>query len=339
MSETEINNREQSFIYFKEGPKLKQVLDHPVPRTNMITSIPEGVPFNRGYENKITEAEGINQISNYINEVKTISQKNSNKNSQETLQLATSFGENLVFLGEHELQEASYGLARHIIETAQQGKTVYLYPYQDRSPQYITLRILEEIDSQTEQFPEIRGRIKLETDTSAIARRCAIDPDHSKVLIPDDFILSGTKLKGAMGQVNSELLKKELDPKKIIEGVVIASPIRDNENLKSLTEYGNIISYYGIPEVKNPSGGWMFDSGVAMTGSWCSVDYGFQTTIKRLHDYLSKQNDNLPTPKLYNIQRPYEKDEKRTTEYKDLDLQRMWEKVKRKYALYPGIHP
>jgi hypothetical protein len=325
----------EKFVYIKEGPKLREILDHPIPRNNELTSIKYDETSRKRIETTFTEKEGIANLKNYIEKVNTFAIQSPDQESQNISQLAKSFEENIVFLGEHELQEAVHGIAQHIIDIAQKGKTVYLYPYQDRSPQYITLRILEEIDSNTEEFPEIRNRIKLERNASKIAKECVLNPNDSKIVVPDDFALSGTKIRGGMGRIYHELIEKGIEPDGMIEATLVATPIRNGVNLEGLTKYGTVFSYYGIPEVKNPNGGWMFDSGVALTGSWCSADYGFQTTIGRLQSYTNSYQENLPYPYLFNIKRPYEKREDHQNQYADLELQKRWEKIERKYSLTP----
>jgi len=159
------------------------------------------------------------------------------------------------------------------------------------------------------------------------------------VAVCDDFVLSGTRMRGFAGRIFDELLKNGVDPtraQEIVEANVVAISgvfigrtislgIEDTCTKRPL----RIFSYYFSPEYRDSVGRWVFFPGVSLTGSHSSVDYGFEEAIRELMErfpYL-----DCPPP-LCELKRPYET-ENRGRRYRDPSLQSLWENLSTSYSL------
>ena len=69
-----------------------------------------------------------------------------------------------------------------------------------------------------------------------------------------------------------------------------------------------------------------------MTGSHSSTDYGFEMELETMQKYMRERGVDKDIPLLSNIKRPYELVDSSSTNYKDKELQKRWEKILEKYG-------
>lgn len=338
----EINKviKQETTCFETSGPKLLEVAAGAKTRKNIVKSREIESFFGQKEDRVFTEGEGIDNLINFIDTaIKTAKTNNDPKKAKE-IQL---FKENMVFVGEHELKKATQGIASHLIDEAQTGKDLILFPGRLRSERYISLRIMEEIDYLTEENPELRERFKISANPYEIADEIKDKLGNCKVIVPDDFVLSGTRIKGFAGTIINPLMEVGFDSDKaldIVEAAVVAMPYRPKEpgvvygSYKSVPrKYLNVFSFYSVPEYRGEDGKWVVYPGVSVSGSHSSTDYGFEEKLEDLQEYMNSKNVSCELPLLANITRPYELEEGSGLKYKDKALQNRWDKIQEKYGL------
>ena len=113
---------------------------------------------------------------------------------------------------------------------------------------------------------------------------------------------------------------------------------KNKERLKIGRERGNerdlrVFSYYGIPEYTNSEGKQVVFTGVSLTGSHSSTDYGFETELENFQRYLKENGVDRDLPLLHGVVRPYDMADGSLSRYKDEELQERWESVQKKYGI------
>lgn len=319
------------FNSVKEGPYFHELLESKS-RTNRIElDSGEGV----------TETEALQHLDHFISETIYLANKVGNSQIKE---MAVAFKENLVYVGEQEFKEATQFFANHILEKINQGKEVYLYTFFKRSERYVGLRILEELQ-QKNSSENIHEKVHVSGSYKSIAKAITEkDPESACVMVPDDFVISGTRISNATN-ILQELFDRGVEPEKahaMIEAIVIAAP--ENKKVPSSIRYErngekveeefslNMLSYYTAPEYQYPGSrpGSML-SEVSMTGSHCDTDYGYEELIDQMIEFHKKQGNEIDTSKLpINITRPYAIQQ---GEYIDPELRKRWEKIEKIYGL------
>lgn len=338
----EIPEYDTKFTYEAPGPKFVDLLHDKKPRNNRLSSTfkPDqsgSMPATRGF----TEREGLKNLDSYFKHVETELQKVNGADVEEMKTMLTAFRDNLVFIGEPELETALGGMAQHVIDYARGGKFVYLLPYGDRSEKYITLRLLEQIDATLEKEPELSQRIKLPNSRDEISSDWNDQMmEHGnadiKVVLPDDFIISGSTHKGVMRGICKHFTDRRIgNPEEFLETLIVASPIRQGDTLKSSLQHGSLTSYYGISEILTTEGKFAVNTGIVITGSHASADYSFDAVVDNFQEFLKKKSLQVPeTPFLYKVNRIYDNKGFGSSEYINPELQQRWNKMERKYGIY-----
>ncbi len=327
---------ETKFTFVEPGPKFIDLLTDNKDRNNQLSSTFKNdetgwKPVTRIF----TEREGLANLDLYL--ANTKKQLNSLTTTEADLLGKTieTFKENLIFVGENELQTAISGMASHVTELARLDNLVYLYPYGPRSEKYITMRILEQVDVLLENNPDLKAKIKFSGDEEKIFRNWGDGITNLKVLIPDDFWISGTTMMAKMARINKFFRSKGIEsPESFIEALLVASPRRNADQLHRSLNDGSIFAYYGIP-VFEPRDGISLRTGLSVTGSHASTDYAFEDEIEYIQKFLKGNRLLFPEPPLlYKIDRPYEmKDWGNPREYVNQELQKRWEKMEQKFGL------
>lgn len=352
--EIEISSPQERTIV-KTGPNLGEAMSDLRQRENILKSCqgsklgeasdlwqknyvfkPRQVDF-RAKEESFSEAEGLKDLADFIETVVKTAQESGDS---EIKSQAEAFRDNLVFVGEKELREATQGIAQHLLERCREGKQVIVFPANTRSERYIALRILEEVDASTDETPDLRQRIRITQNPYRAARQCKENPGSCLIVVPDDFIVTGTRIQAFASTAYSALLKEGFTPdeaSQVVEANVVASPDQPQGNKLSMGIGNNgrslrVFSFYGVPEYRDSKGIWFVFSGVSMTGSHSSTDYGFEQELKKFHAYLSKKGAQRNMPLLANLVRPYQTKDT-TSQYQDPELQTRWEKTEEKYGL------
>lgn len=325
--------------YVQLGPNLlhaHQTLDQ---RNNEIRSFPKVEGWRRTDEERVfTEREGIDDLIEFIDLTINTAREHGDKEIEEA---ATLFGQNLVYVGETELQIATQGIAQHLVDEARKGKEIIVFPVLQRSEKYISLRVLEEIDYLTEENHELRERINLTSSYKAMVKKAKESGNNCLISVPDDFVVSGSRIQGFASRVYISLVEAGYPPSQaasMIEADVVAAPLRSNGKVYEVSHDENrerlqIFSYYGVPEFRNKEGERVVDTGASATGSHSSTDYGYETTLEKFHKYLKSKSVDREIPLLYHITRIYEQSEESQRKFKNPELQRRWGRIEKKYGL------
>lgn len=332
----------EKIVFEQNAPKLSEVIKSGSlgKRENIVKSVKYDPVTDKPTERIFSEQHGIVDLFNFLNLEIKIAKDVGDAKTAENAQL---FRDNITFIGETELKIATEGIARHLIESAQKGKNVIVFPANNRSERYISLRVMEEVDYLTEQNPDLRDRFKISQKPGEIAKKAKELMGNCLVAVPDDFVVSGTRITGFTSRMINSLIEAGYSPEKamgMVEANVIATPRREKgtkltfwnkENGKDMSI--NVFSFYSVPEYKNSNKKWVVYPGVSMTGSHSSTDYGFEVELEKAQEYMENKGVKKDIPLLANIKRPYELVDSSSTDYKDQELQKRWEKIQEKYGL------
>lgn len=337
-----ISSQKETLTFEQNAPKLSEVVrsSNLGKRENIIKSVVYDPVTAKPAERTFTEQHGIVDLFNFLNLEIKLARDSGDIKTEEKAQL---FKDNLTFVGESELKTATEGIARHLIEYAQKGKNIIVFPANNRSERYISLRVMEEVDYLTEQTPDLRDRFKISQNTVEIAKTTKDMMGNCLIAVPDDFVVSGTRIRGFAASMINTLIETGYSPEKalgMVEANVVAAPKReDGANLTILNRENhtempiNVFSYYSVPEYKTSDKKWVVFPGVSMTGSHSSTDYGFETELEHAQKYMEDKGVEKNMPLLANIKRPYGLVDSTSTNYKDEELQKRWNKIQEKYGL------
>lgn len=317
----------------EKGPKIIDLdLDG---RENQVRSIEIDPITFKPKERTFAEKEGIEDLIGFVDTVIETADKSGDPQMEETARL---FKENLVFIGEKELKKATKGIAQHLLQEAKKGKDIIIFPAHIRSERYISLRILEEIDLLTEEDQQLRSRIKLTESAKQATEIAQKSTGNCLVAVPDDFVFSGFKIKGCAMRIYDKLLQAGFSSDKafeMIEAEVITLPQRSGGKLTPGKEDKdlNFFSYYQVPEYRGKDGTQVVHTGISVTGSHTSTDYGFDMELKEFHQFLRKEGVDRKLPLLHEVVKPYEMTDESPRKYKDSALQGRWERMETKYGI------
>lgn len=341
-------NQRELFSYIKEGPKFTDILTDTKERDNSLSSQDrEAYPVPP--PNRFTERLGLTDLNTFLDSTIQLASQTGNKEIEETAQV---FKRDLVYIGETELQEALHGLASGIVSSAENGENVYLYVGGVRSERYVALRILEEVDQLTAENPQLRQSIHLSERASEIARGLKNVGGRGKVIVADDFSVSGTRIDAFATNAFRSLVQVGFSPEEAsrrIEINLVADKPNREEGHKIKSYFSGekydypvkTVAYFGVPESLKSDGKWNVFTGMSVTGSHSSTDYGYDNVLEEFRKF---QIDNGIVPKmplLHNVTRPYDMEdysggymeEHRSNFYKDKQLQARWNMIMHKYQL------
>ncbi len=224
---------------------------------------------------------------------------------------AESLRDNLTFIGEKEYKEAARAMAAYWKEWLDRDESRQLFVLKGaissasyvKSDEYLFDRILEYFSD--EEMVEYQNRLIVDQEQ-------IIDdsPEHLKVVLLDDWTISGAQLRSAAGK----FLCNHPNSGSCLEiGLICASKERialglegiSGVNMGGIRQKGISIpvkAYYmahPAPLMHEAS-----SRGVHITGAHSSVDYGFENILSEI--YTSLKAGSLPP--LANVVRPYRED-------------------------------
>lgn len=332
-------NRSEGTLFIKDGPTIQQLLDSKKDRSNII-NLTASYEWNK-HANEITEQEGLENLLFFLDETIRLANE---VNNTEVAKTAKGFKENLVYIGENELKEAISEMVKYLIKKIEQGQDIYIYIFNHRSEKYIAIRILDEFHKQTADKENLREKMHFSRDYTKIAKKIMEDKiNNPHVIIPDDFILSGTRISNS-ANILQALIEQGMSPEKAtssIEAMVIGS--RDRKILisnkrkdpnKTVDEFRlNIYSYYQTKEYFDENGKWCVFPGISLTGSHCSTDYGYEDELLKLKKFHEEHNNEINTRGLpVNIERPYSATWP-SLRYIDEVLEQKWQELCSEYKI------
>lgn len=332
--------QEPTLEFAKQGPKFLDLVEDGYPRDNPLDI--KAYKTATEIENRITEREGLINLKRFLDETIELAREAKDEKIERT---ATTFRDNLVYIGEKELAEACEGVAGHILQRVQEGKEIYVCPVGSRSERYMALRILETVTAMTEEQAQVRSQIHLTPrGRKSAVEAAARNPEQSLMIIPDDFSVSGNRIEGFAKVLFHDLVEKGVpapQAAQVLEAVLVAAPTRHGQLRKSPevkavdpdngSEFESRIAtyaYYGVPEILNEKGIASFHafSSVAVSGSHSDVDYGFENVIRELEEFREAQGKpSEPYTLPVHMNRPYEM--KDSLSYADPALEERWRKL------------
>jgi len=331
--------KEERLKFIKEGPKLADLLSDGSPRDNKISST-NNFEYPK-VPRSFTEREGLEDLSRFID---TTAQAAEQKGDSKMAETASKFRENLVYVGEKEMSEAAGFFANRVMESARGGENIFLFAAQKRSESYVSLRLLEEVDRLTADQPELQGRIHFSDNDSKIASMIRQIGGKSRVILPDDFSISGTQIDQTAGRIVNNLIRHGFSAEQaagMVELDLIADKLASESGAsRHVLRVGpvggekslpiNAVSYFTVPEYKREDGSWVVYPGVSVTGSHASSDYGFESAVEDFSRFLQQNGGVVKVPLLYNVNRDYETAH---GEFIDKDFQSRWNKATSQYKL------
>ena len=292
---------------------------------------------------QFTEREGVLNLRSFLDSAIQVSRQTENK---AVLQKAEAFRNKLAYIGEQELQEAISSLAKGFVESASVGKNTWIFVPGSRSEEYLTVRTLKEVDKMTEQNQEARKHIKFSKNLHQIAesfKSALVPPEQLAIL--DDFVLSGSRVRGAAEKLINHFAAEGYKPEEIAKFVhiyAVASRKDEDPNRFSIQQGDQKISlgfqsYFGLEPALDEENNPLFFGTELVTGSHASTDYAFENPLDELKEFMRQngyETDNLPLPE--HLKRPYEKNalnSERPNDFVDPQFQADWELIRQKYEL------
>ncbi len=315
----------------KQAPRFaEQVLD--TTRTNQITYLGEQVDAlttvtsHSDYDSSratTTEHEALAATATFLDDADAYGAANGIKNWQ---RLATSLRENLTFIGQKEYVEATKGIADYWKALLEKNPDLQILAVTGKintgmvkSDQFLLENILQNFtDEEAEKY---KKRLIVDIDDITVRAK---EPENIKIVLLDDWTISGSQLKKVAGTIRdrlpqfAECLELQLiaaNKRRLTIGLEFLSVLGIPDELAI-----PVRAYYAAHHAENADG-----HAAHITGFHSSVDYDFENDINSMlinmhatNDRRSEYSDIPPLPDslkhmppLTNIVRPY-----RTAGYK-----------------------
>ncbi|HMQ95869.1 MAG TPA: hypothetical protein PKD19_01485 [Candidatus Saccharibacteria bacterium] len=324
----DIAYRFEVFGAVKQAPLFDEQIQE-TDRTNEIVYIPHKRALGVGTSNdryrsrrKITtEHVALKALSTFLERAARSLQDN-----YEERMSAHSIQANLSFIGKKEFEEATAGIADYWKwlldgdETLQIGIVTGALPYVDssyrdkdgqhqiKSDEFVLDSILAHFsDEELYRYSE-----RLHIDYEDIVQKAteAEDADHFKIVLLDDWMISGTQLRDVRDKIYWEFPRLN---KSISIQLIAASGESIRDGLVMHDYFGGrrgvtpIRAYYIAREAPLSKA----DNHAHITGYHSSVDYGFEKLINQMTHVIFVDGGELEEmPPLTNIVRPYRQGEK-----------------------------
>ncbi len=336
-------NQRESFSYTKEGPKFTDVLSDSIDRDNVLSSKESDI-YPKPPIRTFTEREGLADLNKFLDKTIELATQKGNKKVEETVRV---FKRDLVYIGEPELKEALQSMASGIVSSAENGENVYLYISGKRSERYISLRILEEVDQLTTENSQLRQRIHFSENPAAISKALKESGGRGKAIVVDDFSVSGTRIDAAATNAFRGLVQAGFSPEEASRRIEI-NLIADKTNRSNRGEGHHVSAamtgekfdypiktsaYYGISESRKNDGSLNVFTGMSVSGSHSSTDYGYENVLDEFWHFQIDSGGTSKMPLLHSLNRPYEMEGYSGNYYKDKQLQARWNMIMHKYQL------
>lgn len=250
-----------------------------------------------------------------------------------------AFRENLRFITNEHFSKAIAAIAYELIElVTNDNKQVILPEEGDRSPQFVTTHVLQQVMRLAQEYGEdtkklLLERIKIIDSNEEIVRRIKSSADDFEIIFIDDFVLSGWQVVSRflrrleIFNTTQPLFLEETDAKRVHfkNHCIAAIPRVSQQKQHTMTI---IPAYFLEPYQEAIDHDGMAASNISVFGSWCSTDYGF---INFIINNFGPENG----PPLLILKGKYEREyvsksgfkSKQKGSYLDDGLQRQFEEV------------
>jgi hypothetical protein len=221
---------------------------------------------------------------------------------QHAIAAAQSLSSELRFIGRQELEEASLGLAGYWYERLRAGKELFLAYNPQESSGYISALILDKLRSVYDPYGCYDKSIHWLDTSVALSAEIKSRLQHSGVIFPDDWVLSGSDMRREI----SKFMSKNQLPANCAEINYICAT--DKYIASGLADVP-VRAYFIRPHTENDQS----STQASVVGSHCAPDDGFRVLIYQIyhtvkHAALSLGFDSyarLPQPILSAPAKPY----------------------------------
>lgn len=264
----------------------------------------------------VSEYESAADLQDFLRTfVDTFSAEPSTDKHDRLIRNAKDMLENLTFIGEKERAEAVKGISEYWKDYLRRNPAAQLCPLAQvsdskkvKSDKYLLDSILGEFSD--DDLEEFKDRIVLDIE------EITADPENVKIVLLDDWIITGSQMKIAAGKIkNKPALKKYASS---IEIQILTSPQHRIDNGLKINAYsndpGNIVPIKSYFRSHKTDVETEYEEHMAYeSGSHSSVDYDFETTyiwtmleeITKLHKKNGTEPPRKTMPLLTGIDRPY----------------------------------
>ena len=303
----------ESRRFVRTAPRLTDQLADEETRSNLITYIAEThsslktvTSKDRYRDNRaeLTEYETLRQLEEFLDYIESL--------NGECAAKAKSMRENLTFIGEKEYKEAAAGIAASWKAALEANTDLQICTIAGeigrekiKSGEYLLDNILA--DFTEEDWKKYGGRIIVDRDDIAQVQQ---KKENLRVVFLDDWTISGMQLKNVYNLLVEQYpeIKDRIEVQLIVankqrieKGFLIDRWMGDEKRIP-------LRAYFSAHEAKTA------ENGAYITGFHSSVDYDFETLIRRMLREVEYREDRpelkgkVSMPPGTNIVRPYRKD-------------------------------
>lgn len=248
----------------------------------------------RGSRHTISEGELITDYFSFLSQVKAVAEQDDSDQGRKMLATAVSFADRTTYLSQEDRKVALRGLADRHAHALREGSSAELFFFvREQTKQKSQGLLAEGIKAYIDgAHSDIARRVHL-TDFLGVAAKADLekcDPTHAKIVLLDDWSVSGNQLANEVA-----MLLRTLDPDAVayrdrIEINLLVARADQLQDKFSDLEYveGNYHVTQPIPVVA------FYESlaarqyeGPMPIGAHSSVDYGFESPISEMRNYIA----------------------------------------------------
>lgn len=254
---------------------------------------------------EMTEQEAIVDYYDFLKSVKISAQSDKSEEGETIRSCADLFAEKTTYLSHEDFRQAIKGLAtrQEKFLSQDEGNSLIIFhrgQRVDNSQAYVSKKIVDTID------PHFLERVSIVTEETIAEALLDCDESKARVIVADDWSVTGHNISNDLANLLQLLHKNEtLD----IEVNLIA--VRADQAEASFKELVRLEEVYGVRQ-NIPVVGYFETSairtpieGPTPTGSWSSVDYGFEQRLAMMADYLNRKGVSCNIPAIAAIKRSY----------------------------------
>ena len=262
----------------------------------------------------MSEFDGLNGLYGFLSRSRDTLKLTGQEGDEALAFITEDILENLAFVGEKEMLEASRGIADYWKKMLRDNSDLQLCIMNEvsakmgvgKSDRYILNRVLENFSE--EEMEEFEGRVKLDIDEITASQQ------DTKVIMLDDWSISGGQVRTSFGLVFEKLKEKGLLDRTEVH-LLVASPSQLENGIftTNVDENGEIVklpvkSYFLANEAEST----LKPARAIISGVHSAVNYDFEypihEVVRRLREIEADYGRGEPTtvmPPLTNIRREY----------------------------------
>ncbi|MCA9332609.1 hypothetical protein KDA00_01925 [Candidatus Saccharibacteria bacterium] len=262
----------------------------------------------------MTEYEGLRGLFTFLKDAHDALISTTRPEDASLAVLTEGISQNLTFIGEKELKQSTAGIAEYWKKLLRENPSMQLCIFNEassnqgegKSDRFILEKIIENFSE--DDAEEFDGRVKLDVN------EITSDPEDTKVIILDDWSISGGQVRRSFGRIFPDLKEKGLldrvevhlltaSQKQIEKGILTSNVKRGGGEIVRLPVKAYYLAH-SAPTARKPAG-------AIISGTHSAVNYDFEISIhdivRRLRSIEAEDVDGPSTvmPPLTNIRRMY----------------------------------